>query len=398
MKRILVVGGGAYQVPLIKRITELGYAALCVDYNKNAPGFSVASSYKQIDVLDKEACLAYAKENKIHAVMTYGATLPLPTVSYIAEHLGLPALPTETAELSKSKYRIKQRLSEYGCNIYGDFFEMTSLEDAVQREFTFPCVIKPSDGSGSKGVSLVRDKAELPFALENAFSAARYGSIYKEGFVCGEEYTVEAFVCDGKPYVYAVIRTTFEKTADGEVHYGHRTPSGLSSLEEDKITAEVCKAISALNITMASVNFDVILSETDGKPYIIDCGIRIGQNLIASHIVPYSRGVSVIDNTIKLALGEAIDPSPKMERCIATRLLIYKPGTITEVRDMSSLIGSNGIVDIVMRKKVGDIQNEYKEKSDTTGWVITAGSTPEEAEQCAENAREMLKKYIIISR
>lgn len=398
MKKILVVGGGTYQVPLIKRITELGHTALCVDYNKNAPGFSVASAYKQIDVLDKDACLAYAKENNINAVMTYGATLPLPTVSYIAENLGLPALPAETAELSKSKYKIKKRLSEHGCNIYGDFFEMTSLDDAARHEFTFPCVIKPCDGSGSKGVSLVRDESELRPALENAFSAVRYGSIYKEGLIFGEEYTVEAFVCGGKPYVYAVIKTTFEKTADGEIHYGHRTPSGLDPREEDKIAAEVCRAISALNITMASVNFDVILSETDGKPYIIDCGIRIGQNLIASHIVPYSRGVSIIDNTIKLALGEEIDPVPKENRCIATRLLIYKPGTITEVRDMSGLIGKNGIVGIVMRKKVGDIQNEYKEKSDTCGWVITEGATPSDAERLAENARELLKNYIIISR
>lgn len=397
MKKILVVGGGAYQVPLIKRIVELGHAALCVDYSGNAPGFAAATAYKQIDVLDQDACLAYARENEIDAVMTYGATLPLPTVSYIAEKMALPALPRETAEISKSKYQIKKRLAENGCNISGDFFELTSMKDAMEHGFAFPCVVKPSDGSGSKGVSLVRSEAELNDALEKAFAAARYGSIYKEGFVPGDEYTVEAFVSEGKVYVYAVIKTTFEQTDDHEIHYGHRTPSGLPPQDEEKITAEVCKAIAALNITMASVNFDVILSSDDGRPYIIDCGIRIGQNLIASHIVLYARGVSIIDNTIKQALGESVDASPKMEKCIATRLLIYRPGVITQVRDMSQLIGQHGIVDIVMRKKVGDIQNEYKEKSDTCGWVITEGKTPDEAEQLAERARELLKEYIIIS-
>lgn len=397
MKKILVVGGGTYQVPLIKRIRESGHIALCVDYQKNAPGFSIATAYRQIDVLNKEACLSYAKENNIDAVMTYGATLPLPTVSYIAEKMNLPALPMETAEIARSKYKIKKRLAEYGCNVFGDFFEITSIEEAKQHAFTFPCVVKPSDGSGSKGVSLVYDKSEICGALKNAFSSARYGNIYIEGLVRGEEYTVEAFVDNGKPYVYAIIKTTFEKTADNEIHYGHRTPSGLPPFDEEKIAAEICKAISALNITMASVNFDVILSEDDRKPYIIDCGIRIGQNLIASHLIPCSRGVSIIDNTVKLALGEKIDASPKKKRCIATRLLIYKPGVITEVKDMSDLIGENGIVDIVMRKKVGDMQNEYKDKSDTCGWVITEGETPNEAEQFAERARELLKKYIIIS-
>jgi hypothetical protein len=147
---------------------------------------------------------------------------------------------------------------------------------------------------------------------------------------------------------------------------------------------------------MASVNFDVILASDDQKPYIIDCGIRVGQNLIASHFVPLSRGVSVIDNTISLALGEAVDAEPKFTRPIATRLLIYKPGVITEIKPMDQLIGKNGIVDIVLRKGIGDVQNEYKEKSDTCGWVITTGENPEEAEQNAIKAKKLLENYIII--
>lgn len=397
MKKILVIGGGNYQVPLIQRIAGLGHAALCVDRSLNAPGFSVATAYEQIDVLDKEACLAYARENKIDAVLTYGATLPLATVAYIGKAMGLPALSLETAELSTSKYKIKKRLAEYGCNICGDFFEMQAGEEIKKEAFSFPCVIKPCDGSGSKGVSLVHSETELDNALAYAFASARYDSVYTEGFVRGEEYTVEAFVCGGKPYVYAIIKTTFEKDINGEIHYGHRTPSGLSAQKEKMITDEIIKAISALKINMLSVNFDVILSQDDGKPYIIDCGIRVGQNLIASHIIPYARGVNVLDNTIHLALGEKVDAQPKTNRCIATRLLIYRPGIIAEIKDMSDLIGTEGIVDIVMRKKAGEMQNEYKDKSDTCGWVITEGETPDEAERLAEQAKETLKNYIIIT-
>ena len=103
MKRILVVGGGDYQVPLIKGIIEKGFEAYCVDGNPNAPGFAFATGSRIVDVLDRNACLAYAKELSIQAVMTYGATLTLPTVSYIAKAMNLPALPIETAEISKSK-------------------------------------------------------------------------------------------------------------------------------------------------------------------------------------------------------------------------------------------------------------------------------------------------------
>ncbi len=396
MEKILVIGAGIYQVPLIQRITERGYKAFCVDKNPDAPGFAFATEYKNLDVLNKDDCLAYAKEIGADAVMTYGATLTLPTVAYIGEKLGLPALPVETAELSKSKYQIKKRLWENGCNIKGAFFQMNSVEDAQNHTFDLPCVIKPSDGSGSKGVSLVYKEEDIPAAVKYAFEGARYGEFYCESLIPGKEYSAEAFVCGENVYVYAIVKTTFEKRPDGEVSYGHRTPSGLLKEQEKLIADEVKKAIRALEITMASVNFDIILSDDDGKPYIIDCGIRIGQNLIASHFVPLSRGVSVIDNTIDLALGKEVNAEPKFHKCIATRLLIYKPGVITKIKPMDDVIGKDGIVDIVMRKGVGDIQNEYREKSDTCGWVITTGETPDEAEAKAVKAKKLLEDYIII--
>ena len=394
MKKILVVGGGAYQVPLIKRIIELGHEAYCIDGNPNALGATCATAFEHIDVLDFNACLNYAKKLGIDAVMTYGATLTLPTVAYIAEAMGLKSLPFETAELSKSKYKIKKRLAENGCNIKGDFFEMHSPDE--KHEFTLPCVIKPSDGSGSKGVSLVFDESEIQPAIKYAFDGARYNEVYVESLVDGEEYSVEAFVADGEIFVYAIVKTTFEKLENGEISYGHRTPSGLDTETEKRIADEVKKAVKALDVTMTSVNFDVIVDKEEKKPYIIDCGIRVGQNLIASHFVPLSRGVSVIDNTIALALGEKVDAKPKFNKCIATRLLIYKPGTITEIKDLSEVIGKNGVVDVVLRKGVGDAQNEYREKSDTCGWVITTGDTPDEAEQNAVRAKKQLQDYIII--
>ena len=88
-KKVLVIGAGDYQVPAIKRISEMGYEAFCVDKNDNAPGFVYANGYKVIDVCDKDTCLAYAQELGVDGVMTYGATITLPTVAYIARKLGL---------------------------------------------------------------------------------------------------------------------------------------------------------------------------------------------------------------------------------------------------------------------------------------------------------------------
>lgn len=396
MKKILVIGAGDYQIPLIKRIVEKGYEAYCVDYNPKAPGFVFATGYRNIDVMDFPKCLQYAKEIGIDAVMTYGATLTLPTVAYLGKELGLPALSMETAELSKNKFKIKQCLFKNGCNIKGNFFAVKSLEEARKCNYQFPCVVKPCDGSGSKGVTLVYKEENLDEAFEYAFSSSRYSDVYVESFIEGEEYSVESFVCNGEIYIYAIVKTTFVKGEDGKIHYGHRTPSGLPVEVEHIIEAEIKKAIKALGINMNSVNFDVIVEKDTGKPYIIDCGIRIGQNLIASHLVPLSRGVSVIDNTIELALGNKIDAKPKKQACVATRLLIYNPGIIREIKNFDDVIDKQTILDVVLRKKVGDELRPYQDKSDTCGWVVTSGNTPDEAEANAEKAKEKLGEYICI--
>lgn len=401
MKKILVIGGGNYQVPLIRRIAENGYEAFCVDRNEQAPGFRFAAGYACIDVLDRDACLEYAKKNGVSAVMTYGATLPLPTVSYIGEKLGLKALPARTSELSKNKYLIKKALSEAGCNICGAFHAFSSPEEVKGIEIEYPCVIKPCDGSGSKGVSLVMREEEAEAAFRYAFDSARYGEIYCEAFIPGKEYSVEAFVDRDSIYIYGIVKTTFLRKGphNGDIEYGHRTPSGIGEEAEKRIEEEIRKAIRALGVTMGSVNFDVILSEKDGKPYIIDCGIRIGQNLLASHLIPLSRGVSIIDNTILQALGKNCDAEPKFRKAIATRLLIAEPGILSEIKPMDQLIGTGGIVDVVMRKKVGDTQRVYQDKSDTCGWVLCEGESPDDAEAKAENARRLLlEKYLVIKK
>ncbi len=396
MKKILVIGAGEYQIPLIKRLRELGHKTYCVDGSANAPGLNFADDYKIMDVRDKEKCLEYARSLGIDAVMTYGATITLPTVAYIGSTLCLPALNEITAEMSKSKYAIKKCLADGGLNIKGDFFCLKSPTDRFERHFELPCVIKPSDGSGSKGVSIVTSESGIDEAVNYAFDSARFGEIYVEGFISGEEYSAEVFCGNGEQYVYAIVKTTFFRDENGELHYGHRVPSGLTREIEEEIEKEVLKAVKALGITIGSVNFDVIVSNDDHKPYIIDVGIRIGQNLIASHIVPLSRGVSELDSIIHLSLNEKADIVPLFKKCIATRLLIYAPGVISEIKDYSGIIGQNHIIDVVLRKGVGDTLKPYKEKSDSCGWVLTSGSTPDEAEKNADIAKDLLKEYIII--
>ena len=396
MKKLLIIGAAAYQVPAIIRAKELGHEVYCVDYKEGQPGFVHANGYKIIDARDKERCLEYAQELGINGVLTWGATLTLPTVAFISEKMGLPGINKETAELSMNKFLIKKKLAESGLNTGGEVFQLRNWDEAKACQYHIPVVIKPSDGSGSKGVSIVKDKSELDKAIQYAFDGARNHEIYVEPFILGTEYSVEAYVNDSIVYIYSIVKTNFKWQGEYPL-YVQTTYLDLNDDTENRIEVEVEKAIHALGVQWGPVNFDVIVSSEDGNPYIIDVGIRNGQNLIASHIVPLSRGVDELNNSIGICLRQDINAKPVKKEYISSRLLIYKPGEIVDIKPYHKLIGQNHIVDIILRKKVGDKLPRYQTKSDICGWVLTKGLTPEEALHYGDEAWKLLENYIIIN-
>ena len=395
MKKILIIGAAVYQLPAIQRVVELGYEVYCVDYKEGQPGFEFATGYRVVDVKDKENCLKYAQELDVDGVMSWGSTLTLPTVSYIGERMNLPCMPISTAEISTSKYLIRKKLTDCGLNSGGEVFDLHSWEEVDSKQYVVPFVVKPCDGSGSRGVYIVKDEAEIKKAIQYAFDGARDKQIYVEPYIEGVEYSAEAYASNGEVHVYSIVKTEFNWTKDYPV-YKQTTYLGISKETEALITEEVRKATSALGLNFGPINFDIIISDADGKPYIIDVGIRNGQNLIASHIVPYSRGVDELNNSINICIGNNMEIKPKRKEYISSRLLIYIPGTIEEIKSYQNLIGKDHIVDIIMRKKVGDVLPHYQTKSDICGWVLSQRQTPEEASMYADKAWERLKEYIII--
>ena len=395
MKKILIIGAAVYQLPAIQRVVELGYEVYCVDYKEGQPGFEFATGYRVVDVKDKENCLKYAQELDVDGVMSWGSTLTLPTVSYIGERMNLPCMPISTAEISTSKYLIRKKLTDCGLNSGGEVFDLHSWEEVDSKQYVVPFVVKPCDGSGSRGVYIVKDEAEIKKAIQYAFDGARDKQIYVEPYIEGVEYSAEAYASNGEVHVYSIVKTEFNWTKDYPV-YKQTTYLGISKETEALITEEVRKATSALGLNFGPINFDIIISDADGKPYIIDVGIRNGQNLIASHIVPYSRGVDELNNSINICIGNNMEIKPKRKEYISSRLLIYIPGTIEEIKSYQNLIGKDHIVDIIMRKKVGDVLPHHQTKSDICGWVLSKGETPEEASMYADKAWERLKEYIII--
>ena len=395
MKTLLMLGGGFLQYFVIKKAKQLGYRVLVLDADPKAMGFKLADDYAVINIVDEDACLKYAQKHKVDGVLTAATDFSVLTMSRIAQEMGLPGINYEAAKRIKNKATVRKCLFDAKADDTGYSFEIDSLEQIPQilPQVIFPVMMKPCDGSGSRGASRV-DKAE---DFEKACKFAMDGSIthraVAEPFVKGKEYGVESFVDNGEIHILGVM----QKDMTQPPYYaelGHAIPSGLPVAIEEKIKTCVHKALVALGVNHGSVNMDLLLSES-GDVHIVDVGARMGGNLIGSHIIPIGIGIDYMGNMIRAAVGDATDYTPLHEpKPLATKLLALTPGKVKALPDFEQ-IAKQYDVTIEHHLHVGDTINEYHTNLDGCGYVVATDTDVNKAIHKAQKVKEIIDNMIV---
>lgn len=396
MKKVLVIGAGPLQLPLIEKIKELGYKAICVDGNPNAVGFTVADRFKNINIIDQDACLKYAREEKIDGVLTVATDYGVLTVAYIAKEMKLPGLSYDVAKMIKNKHLVAQKLIQSGLINKRQSYEIFDIEqlNSIKDELKYPVIIKPIDGSGSRGVKVVKKVGQLRDAVLSAinFSVAKRALI--ETFIIGKEYGVEIFVDNYEVHILAILDKIMTLPPDF-AELGHATVIDDVELRK-RIIDKVKSIIQALEINIGSVNMDILVTK-DGYIEIIDIGARAGGNLISSHIVPLSTGIDLYANSVKVSLGERVEFIQNSNlNYIATRILNFREGKVKKINEIQSIYQLEYVKEIILRIKEGSKINEYHNNLDSCGYVIVKGSSIEDAQRKALYIRNELEKKIEI--
>lgn len=388
MKKILIIGAGFLQDFVIQKAKQMGYETLTVDANPDAIGFAHADKHKVINIVDEEACFKYAQKEQIDGVLTAATDYGVLTAAYISEKMNLPGIPYNVAQLIKNKYCVRKCLYDNNVDDTEQSYEIDSQTniEKIQLKLTYPVIVKPCDGSGSRGTSRVDSSENLKDACIYAMNESITNRAEIEPFITGKEYGVETLVCNEEIHVLAIMK----KWMTNPPYYselGHGIPSGLSEEIEKKVVNCVEQAIKALGITFGSVNMDIIITEQE-KIHIVDIGARMGGNMIGPCIIPYGTGIDYMENMIRNAVGDELDWSIKPHKAVATKLLAFKGGIIKKTPDFTNLMKKYG-VEIYHHINVGDEVNEYHTNLDGCGYIISRGI---DVDTCEENATTVLKR------
>lgn len=389
MKKLLIIGASILQLPAIKRAKELGYYVGVIDYNPNAVGVPFADEFFCVSTIDIEGVVKVAEDFRPDGIMTLATDMPMRSIAAACDRLGLPGITFDTAIKSTDKGEMIKCFEANGVEHpwYFILSEPNELERVI-GQIQFPCISKPTDNSGSRGVMLIHSEEELRDAVAYSSQNGRSGGVIVEEYMKGPEVSVEIITTDGEPHVLNVT----DKLTTGAPHFvemGHSQPSRLAENDVAKICDLACRAVRAVGIKNGPAHVEIMLTEEG--PKMVELGARMGGDCITTHLVPLSTGVDMIEATIRIACGEQPDITPKFKKGSAIRYFNPPAGVITAIDGVENAQAIEGVRQISFVKGVGDAVGTIGSSTDRAGFVIAQADTPEQAVAVCEKVCRAVK-------
>ncbi len=379
-KKLLLLGGLRYLIPVIKSAHEQGYYVITCDYLPNNIAHQYSDEYINANITDKEAILKIAMDKQIDGIMSFAVDPGVLTASYVAEKMGLPGCPYKSVQILQNKVLFRNYLSENGFNVPKAKGFETYLEALKEIEsFNFPIIVKPTDSAGSKGVSRVDHVKDLKDAFDFAFQNAILDKrVIIEEFIVQSGFSsdCDCFSIDNDLKYVSFSNQYFDPKAENPyTPSAYSWPSFIDAKHQEELVSELRRLVKLLNLGTSIYNIETRVG-TDGKPYIMEVSPRGGGNRL-SEMLRYATGVDLIKMAVKSAIGEENDQlSMPVYNGFWAEIILHsdRDGIFDEVKINNELFDKN-IVEIDLWVKKGDKVNAFRGANDAIGTVVVRFDT-----------------------
>lgn len=395
-KTVMVIAGGAWQIPLIKKVKAMGYKVLNSNLYEDSPGFAFSDYTAVADVKDKEKNLEIAEKYKVNAVLTDQSDIAVPTVAYVAEKLGCYTFGEEMAALFTNKFKMRKFCQEKGFSI-PEYRLCYTIEDAKEflRELKKTIVIKPLDSQSSRGVFTIHTEEELEqyFSISESYSNQGKG-VLVERYIVGTEFTIDGIMNQGVHHSLAISQKS---------HFAYN-PNIASKLffsyDNENFDYDQLRRQNNELVERTGLKFGLTHGEykyENGKFYLIEIAARGGGTKIASDIVPFLSGIDTYELLIKNALGESAEVDYSVieknkKRCAVLEFLDVESNgkKIKNISGLEQIREIKEVREIQLEFKVGDIVEKAQDDRSRAGFFIVCGETREKTQDVCNQIKKIL--------
>jgi len=359
--KILIIGGGQAQLPLVEAALALNLHVTVVDERR----LEASDLAHEVVVLNRYDYLAISRLTGFDAVVSGGSDKAVHLMAKYAHLHGLKAyVPPNVAEMPMCKGRTRAVLNKAGLkvprSVYGS--EVVNLKP--------PFVVKPVDGIGQKGVSFTSNG--LTRAIEVAEEASDTNTALIQEFIEGREVGVNGFVSGGVFKLYTTSIRVASRVADETFGVAlTKTYDKYLDMPNAELELILGRACHALGYIDAPIYAQLILG-VDGC-YIIEVMPRIsgGED---PRLVKLATGFDMAEATVRLACGMegGVFPARTVDN-VQVQFLTAKPGIIEFIEGVEEARAIEGVEEARVFYKPGHVLGAVKSSRERVGCIIAAG-------------------------
>lgn len=245
-KRVLILGAGFEFCGLVKKAKAMDcYTVVCDGY-LDAPAKELADKAYTVDIHCIDEIVKICKQEMVDNIVTSFSDILFEYMIKISAKAGLPCY-VDPAMISayRDKFETKTVCKKVGIHVPKFIILKKNFTDDQISEFHFPCVIKPINGYGSRGLKVVHNIQEI----RDNFSGSdvyEQGEILMEEMSRGQELNVMGYVIDGKVHIISIADRKTQQVWDNyiPVLYAVSYPSRSYDLVHDRLSEMLSKFVA----------------------------------------------------------------------------------------------------------------------------------------------------------
>lgn len=350
-KTLAVLGGTRISCEIVHAAKGLGLETVVIDYNppELSPAKCIADCAVDLSVADTDAVADWLTCHGVDGVITGYADSLLIWYAQICEKAGLPCYGKEEQfRIFTDKRRWKSLCREHGVPSSSRYPVEDALKDPMSLRF--PVMVKPADGSGSKGVSVVRLPSGIASAVEVARSYSRAGEVLVEEYLEGPELTMMWIVIDGRAELFMAGDRLMTGGDRGTLPlpYGYAFPSRYLPACLGDFAPKAKEMLQSAGVRNGMMFMQCIVR--DGIPHVYDIGYRLTGTL-EHHLTEAVAGYSPMDMLLRYAvtgsMTDDIDIFEKVAKGLVSPCFnascLMQPGTIDHFEGMDEVLSMDGV-------------------------------------------------------
>ena len=300
--RMTVIGASDEAIHTIECAKRLGIETVALDGNPEAAGLEAADIPIVVDITDEKATAEIVAELGTDWIQTVPIGRYLTTTGAVNDELGLPGITRDMAVLCTDKYAFHKALSEAGLR---NCHCALVRGGAIESECSYPVILKPRYGSGSRGIKIANNESELASILTDMEDVDE--DYILEEFLDGDEYGIDGAVTEGKFHLI-LVRYKINTPMPDRQAVAYMSISTDSEIY-DKIRDYMSRVVNVMELDECLMHADIL--DSDRGIFAIEVSARPSGHNLHNLFTPLCTGVDMAEEYIKYRMGETYSFEPK---------------------------------------------------------------------------------------